>query len=495
MFRKILIANRGESAIRVIRACRELGISCVTMHVEGEKGAVASDHADEDYLLIKKGARSPYLDMEQIVSIAKISGAEAIHPGYGFLSESADFARMCGESGIVFIGPSAATLKRSGNKIEAKKLVSDLGIPTIPGYAKAVNSVEQILAIASDIGFPIVLKAAGGGGGRGIRLVGRAEEAEAAFQSVKREATAAFGNSDIYVEKSLAEPRHIEIQILGDGSGSVVHLFERECSVQRRNQKLIEETPSPALTPELRREMGETAVRIGKALRYSGAGSVEFLFHSGKFYFMEINSRLQVEHGITEKVTGIDIVKEQIRIAHSGVLSFSQESLAQKGWAIECRINAESVLENFKPSWGIITRYVQPSMEGVSISSGVKELSEVSPLYDSMIAKLVAHGSDRNEAIGRALDALSAFVIKGVDTTVELHREILQDPAFLKGELSTSFITKHGIIERMRGRRNRVLIAAAVSHYLRTRVLPDGKSDDWVMAGRLESISSEAQEW
>jgi acetyl-CoA carboxylase biotin carboxylase subunit len=457
---------------------------------------MAAGFATEDYLLVKKGSKSPYLDMEQIISIAKIAGADAIHPGYGFLSENADFAKMCIENGIVFIGPSPQVIRKAGNKIEAKRFVSDLGIATIPGYSKPIMSIDQIKAIASEFGLPLMLKAAEGGGGRGIRIVKVIEDLESAFQSVKREALAAFESTAIYVEKHIEKPRHIEFQIVADGSGNVVHLGERECSIQRRHQKLVEEAPSTALSTELRDKMGAAAVSIARGLGYKGIGSVEFLLKGTDFYFMEINPRLQVEHGITEKITGVDIVKEQIRIAYGSSLSYGQEDIKSRGWAIEFRINAESAIHNFKPSWGIITKYIQPIASGISISSAVREFSDVSPHYDSMIAKLIAHGSDRKEAIGRAIDALGAFVVSGIDTTIPLHKEILRHPAFIEGDTSTSFLSEHNVIEKLKLRNRRLIIAAAVSHYLRSRLsIPENTADRWVSAARLEAMNSGVERW
>jgi acetyl-CoA carboxylase biotin carboxylase subunit len=494
VFKKILIANRGEAAIRIIKACKELGITSVVIHTEAETTSLPTQLADETHILKNNGNPNPYLDMHQIIEIAKKNNADALHPGYGFLSENADFAQLCEENGIKFIGPSSKVLEKVGNKIEAKQLVSEMGIPTVPGYSRPVEQFEQVTALAQEIGFPVVLKAVAGGGGRGIRVVHGKDDVTSAFQSVQKEAALAFGNTPIYIEKFIRNPRHIEFQVVADRHGNVVHLGERECSIQRRHQKLVQEAPSPALTPELRASMGQAAVDIAKSIGYEGIGTVEFLMDGRKFYFMEMNPRLQVEHTITERITGIDLVKEQIRIAYGNPLPYTQIKISHKGWAIECRINAESVRKNFAPSWGKIKKYIPPIGPGISISSAVDAGSAVSPHFDSMIAKLIVHGDDRREAIDRAKHALHKYVIEGVETTIALHKTIFGEPSFVAGETNTEFINEYKIVEKVNGKpKKHVIIAAAISHYLKSKGLSvpeNGKSDPWIIAGRREAMQS-----
>ena len=460
MFTKILIANRGEAAIRIIRACKELGITSVVIHTEAEKDSLSARLADENHLLKNNGSPNPYLDMHQIIAIAKKNNADALHPGYGFLSENADFAHLCEENDIKFIGPSSKVLKKVGDKIEAKQLVSEMGIPT----------------------------------GRGIRVVYGEEDVTSAFQSVQKEAEVAFGNSPLYIEKFIRNPRHIEFQVVADRHGNVVHLGERECSIQRRHQKLVQEAPSTALTPELRESMGQAAVDIAKSIGYEGIGTVEFLLDGRKFYFMEMNPRLQVEHTITERITGIDLVKEQIKIAYGNSLPYIQAKIRHNGWAIECRINAESVGRNFAPSWGKIKKYIPPIGPGISISSAVDAGSAVSPHFDSMIAKLIVHGEDRKEAISRAKHALHKYVIEGVETTISLHKTIFGEPSFVAGETNTEFINEYKIVEKVNGKpKKHVISAAAISHYLKSKChsMPEnGKADPWIITGRREAMQS-----
>ncbi|MBW2999075.1 acetyl-CoA carboxylase biotin carboxylase subunit [Candidatus Woesearchaeota archaeon] len=496
MFKKILIANRGEAAVRVIEACKDLGITSVVIYTQPDKDSLPVHLADENHLLEKNGNNlNPHLDMQQIIDIAKKANADALHPGYGFLSENADFAQLCEENKIKFIGPSPTVMKKMGDKIEAKQSVSDMDIPVVPGFLKPVEQLEQIQTLAQDIGFPVILKAASGGGGKGIRVANGKEDVTPAFQSVQKEAEMAFGNSPIYIEKFIKNPRHIEFQVVADQHGNVVHLGERECSIQRRHQKLVEEAPSAALTPKMRENMGQAAVTIAKNIGYEGVGSVEFLLDGNKFYFMEMNTRLQVEHAITERITGIDLVKEQINIAYGNSLPYTQDKICYKGWAIECRINAESVKKNFTPSWGTIKKYNPPEGPGISISSAVVSGSDVSPHYDSMIAKLIVHGSDRQEAITRAKHALHEYTIDGVETTISLHKTILDEPSFVTGEIDTSFIDKYQIVEKVSQtpHNNHVIIAAAVSHYLKSKDLSmpeNDKPDPWIMAARHEAMHS-----
>lgn len=509
MFKKILIANRGEVAVRIINACKELGITSVLIHTENEKDSLPVNLADEKYILKQKDngngiSINPYLDMHQIITIAKNSRAQAIHPGYGFLAENSGFAQLCKDNDIKFIGPSPEVMRRMGDKLEAKSFVSQLNIPVVPGYPRPVQDIKQVQSISKDIGFPVILKAAAGGGGRGIRVVNNKEELMVSFQSVQKEVQAAFGDSKIYVEKCIMDPRHIEFQIVGDKHGNVVHLGERECSIQRKHQKLIEEAPSTALTPELRTQMGQAAVLIAKSTGYEGAGSVEFILDGENYYFMEMNTRLQVEHAITERITGIDLVKEQIRIAYGNTLSYSQEDINLNGWAIECRINAESIERSFMPSIGTITKYDSPEGPGISLSSCVDTGSVIFPDYDSMIAKLIVYGNDREEAIARTRDALEQYNIEGVETTIPLHKAIVKDPFFISGEINTSFINNRGIIERFNGvsevcrksrqnnhKNNHIIIAAAIAHHLRARniSLPAiSSTDPWTAATRQETV-------
>lgn len=506
MFNKILIANRGEVAVRIINVCKELGIISALIYAENEADSLPARLADEKWRLKNNmscdgtSGLSPYLDMHQIISIAKDSGAEAIHPGYGFLAENAGFAQLCDENGIKFIGPSPRAMKIMGDKIEAKQFVASLNIPVIPGYPRPVEEAEKVQALAKDIGFPIILKAAAGGGGRGIRVVNNKEELTVAFNSVQREVQAAFGDSRIYIEKYIPDPRHIEFQIIGDSHGNVIHLGERECSIQRRHQKLIEEAPSTALSPDLRLKMGRASVDIAREICYEGAGSVEFILDGGNYYFMEMNTRLQVEHAITERITGIDLVKEQIRIASGRPIGYSQDDIRFNGWAIECRINAESIRRQFMPSTGKITVCDSPSGDGISIISCVETGSMVFPDYDSMIAKLIVHGSDRNEAISRTRDALKKYTIEGVETTIPLHRAIIDDPGFIAGKTSTSFIKESRVIEKLNslarnhGKSSLVLIAAALKHHLSARSAKMASvpvtlaADPWIAATRRETV-------
>ncbi|MDD4749541.1 MAG: acetyl-CoA carboxylase biotin carboxylase subunit, partial [Methanosarcinaceae archaeon] len=401
MFKKVLVANRGEIAIRVMRACRELGIATVAVCSEADKNALFAKYADEAYLIGPAPSSQSYLDMDAILDVAKKTGAEGIHPGYGFLSENAEFARRCEEEGIVFIGPPSNVIAEMGSKIRARNLMIKAGVPVLPGTKDAIEDAEKAKTIADEIGYPVLLKASAGGGGIGMKVVNSREELANALNSTRQMAGSAFGDSSVFIEKYVTEPRHIEIQILADSYGNIVYLSDRECSIQRRHQKLIEEAPSPIMTPELRAEMGETAVRVAKAIGYVNAGTVEFLYSKGKFYFLEVNTRLQVEHGVTEMVTGIDLVKEQLRIACGKKLGLRQEEIVINGHAIECRINAEDPLNDFAPSPGKIRRYRSAGGPGVRVDSGVHMGYTISPYYDSMISKLCVWGRNRQEAISR----------------------------------------------------------------------------------------------
>jgi acetyl-CoA carboxylase biotin carboxylase subunit len=441
MFKKILIANRGEIAVRVIRACREMGITSVAVFSEVDRKALHVRLADEAYLIGPPPANQSYLVMEKIIQTAKKSGAEAIHPGYGFLAENPEFVEMIEKEGLIFIGPPAKAVRLLGDKMEARKTMLSSGVPVVPGAKEKIESEEQAISFAQSIGFPVLIKAAAGGGGKGMRLVKNQEEMKQAIRGASSEAQSAFADSRIYIEKYLEKPRHIEIQILADKFGEVVYLGERECSIQRRHQKVIEESPSPLVDEKMRKEMGETAVKAAKAAGYVNAGTVEFLVDPQKnFYFLEVNTRLQVEHPVTELVTGIDIVKEQIKIATGEKLSFVQKDIHWKGWAIECRIYAEDPENNFLPSIGTIESYLEPAGPGVRVDSGLYEGGEVSLYYDPIVAKLITWGKDREEAIQRMKRALTEYRITGVTTTIPLHSQVMENEKFLKGEISTHFI-------------------------------------------------------
>ena len=440
MFDKILIANRGEIALRVIRACRELGIRTVAVYSQADRDSLHVRFSDEDICIGPAPGRESYLNIPRIVAAAEISGADAIHPGYGFLAENAEFAEICERSGITFIGPSADQIRRMGDKAEARRSMIAAGVPVVPGTEGEVDSVEQARTEADRIGFPVMVKAAAGGGGKGMRVAASAAELERQFTMARNEAAAAFNDPRVYLEKFVDRPRHVEIQVLGDRHGKVIHLGERDCSIQRRHQKLIEEAPSPALTPELRAAMGEAAVRAGEAIGYSNAGTVEFLLApDGSFYFMEMNTRIQVEHPVTEAVTGVDLVKEQIRSAAGERLHIDAPP-PLRGHSIEVRINAEDPEHDFRPSPGTITAYHAPGGPGVRVDSHVYAGYRVPPYYDSLLGKLVVHGASRGEAIGRALQALDEFIIEGVHTTIPFLRTVLRHPEFVAGRVDTGFL-------------------------------------------------------
>jgi acetyl-CoA carboxylase biotin carboxylase subunit len=442
VFKKILIANRGEIALRVIHACRELGIKTVAVYSEADENSLHVRFADEDVCIGPARAAQSYLSVPAVISAAEVTGADAIHPGYGFLSESAYLAEVCEACHIKFIGPDPRVIRLMGDKARARRVMKKAGVPVLPGSEGIVESEEKALKIAKDIGYPVLVKATAGGGGRGMRVAASPAEFGQAFKTAQREAEAAFGVKDVYIEKYIESPRHIEFQILGDHHGTVVHLGERECSIQRRHQKLIEESPSPALSDKLRRKMGGIVVDAAKAVQYANAGTFEFLLDpEGKFYFMEANTRLQVEHGVTELVTGVDIVKEQIRIAAGERLSFRQSEVTFSGHAIECRINAEDP-ETFAPSPGTVHVFALPGGPGVRIDTAAHSECLISPYYDSMIAKVMAHGRDRHEAIARMRRTLEMTVIEGIKTNVPLHLRILAEADFLNGRLSTAFMNR-----------------------------------------------------
>jgi acetyl-CoA carboxylase biotin carboxylase subunit len=442
MFKKILIANRGEIALRIIHACRELGIKTVAVYSEADENSLHVRFADQDVCIGPPRSADSYLNVPAIISAAEITGADAIHPGYGFLSESAYLAEVCEACHIRFIGPDPSVIKLLGDKARAKKAMKKAGVPMLPGSDGPVTGEEHALKVVKDIGFPVIVKAVAGGGGRGMRVVRGAGELAHALRTAQREAEAAFGNGDVYIEKYLESPRHIEFQIIGDHHGNVVHLGERECSIQRRHQKLIEEAPSPALSDKIRKKMGSLVVDAAKAVQYTNAGTFEFLMdRDGKFYYMETNTRLQVEHPVTEMVTGIDIVKEQIRIAAGERLSFKQSEVTFTGHAIECRVNAEDP-ETFAPSPGVIHAFSTPGGPGVRVDTFAHSECIVTPYYDSMIAKIITHGRDRQEAIARMRRTLDMTVIEGIRTSVPLHLKILNEADFQAGRLSTSFMDR-----------------------------------------------------
>jgi len=444
VFKKILIANRGEIAVRVIRACRDLGIKSVAVYSEPDRSALHVRLADEAYYIGPAVSSESYLVKEKILDVAKKSGAEAIHPGYGFLSENASFARACREAGIVFIGPPPEAIEMMGDKMAARQAMIKAGVPVVPGTENPIEEEIGIIKIAERIGYPILIKAAAGGGGKGMRVVNDQSEIKSAVRGARSEARSSFGDDRIYIEKYLPRPRHIEIQVIADSHGNYVYLGERECSIQRRHQKVIEEAPSPLVTGPMRKRMGEAAVAAARTAGYINAGTVEFLADDHRdFYFLEMNTRLQVEHPVTELVTGIDLAVEQIKIAAGEKLSFAQKDIVMKRHAIECRIYAEDPSSGFLPSTGTLKLYQEPSGVGVRVDSGVYEGAEISVFYDPMIAKLLAYGRDRSESIARMLRALSEYRIAGVATNIEFHKEILNHPDFKTGKLHTHFIEKN----------------------------------------------------
>ena len=442
MFKKVLVANRGEIALRVIRACKELGIETVAIYSEADRESLHVRFADDDVCIGPPPARESYLRISRIIAAAEITGADAIHPGYGFLAENAEFAETCVASNIAFIGPTAAQIRVMGDKAAARKAMQEVGVPIVPGTPGPVDDVEQALEFARDIGFPVIIKAAAGGGGKGMRVAKSEEEFARSFSLARSEALSAFSNDEVYVEKYLSRPRHIEFQIMGDQHGNVLHLGERDCSIQRRHQKLIEEAPSPAVTPDLRERMGDAAVRGAKAIDYVGAGTIEMLLdEDGSFYFMEMNTRIQVEHPVTEMLTGIDLVKEQIRVAAGERLSFT-ELPPLRGHVIECRINAEDPSRSFQPSPGRIDVYHPPGGPGVRLDTHVYAGYIVPPYYDSLLAKLIVQGRDRAEAIRRMQIALDAFIIEGVTTTTSFLGRVLSHEAFQRGVVDTKFLER-----------------------------------------------------
>lgn len=443
MFKKILIANRGEIAVRIIRACNEMGIQTVAVYSEVDRDALHTQMADEAVCIGPAKSKDSYLNMQNILSATVLTGAEAIHPGFGFLSENSKFAQMCEECNIKFIGPSSHNIDNMGNKSKARDIMIKAGVPVVPGSDGAITSEDDALRTAQEIGYPVMIKASAGGGGRGIRVVKLEEELIAAYNTAKTEAKTAFGDDTMYMEKFIEEPRHIEFQILADEHGNVIHLGERDCSIQRRNQKVIEEAPGPVITEKLRNRMGEVAVKAAKSINYKNAGTIEFLLDKyGKYYFMEMNTRIQVEHPITEMVTGVDLIKAQIKIAAGEVLPYEQEDIEIHGHAIECRINAENPYKNFMPCPGEIKSLHIPGGYGVRLDSAAYQGYKIPPTYDSMIGKLIVHGKDREEALCKMRRALGEFIIEGVDTNIDFQFKIINNENFIKGNFDTSFISK-----------------------------------------------------
>ena len=440
MFRKVLIANRGEIAVRIIRACRELGIPTVAIYSQADANSLHVRLATEAYCIGPAKSADSYLSIPAIMSAAMVSGADAIHPGYGFMSERADFAEICEQQGIKFIGPSSEAMRKMGDKATARRTMIENDVPVTPGTG-IVKTVEEVQEFGNRVGYPIILKATAGGGGKGMRVCRNDEDVKINMELCQAEAKNFFGNPDVYAEKFLENPRHIEVQIIGDSFGNVVHLGERDCSIQRRHQKLLEEAPSPAINEETRQQMGAAAVRAAKAINYEGAGTCEFLLdHDGRWYFMEMNTRIQVEHCVTEMVANVDLVREQIMVASGEALSYTQDDIKLKGHAIECRINAENPAKNFMPNPGKISGYLAPGGFGVRVDSHVYQDYEIPPHYDSMIGKLICWGRDRNEARRRMYRALKEYVVTGVETTIPFHQEIVEDEVFMSGNFNTGFI-------------------------------------------------------
>ncbi len=449
LIKKVLIANRGEIAVRIIRACKEMGIETVAVYSEADKEALHVQLADEAYCVGPKLSKDSYLSYTNILSVATSTGTDAIHPGYGFLAENAEFAEMCEECNITFVGPSAYAIQKMGTKDVARETMKEAGVPVVPGSAGIIENVEAGLKVAEEIGYPVIIKATAGGGGKGIRVARDEEELKTGIRMTQQEAETAFGNPGVYIEKFIEDFRHVEIQVLADNHGNAVHLGERDCSIQRRLQKLVEETPSPAISEEMRAKMGDAAVKAALAVDYSGAGTVEFIFDQAadSFYFMEMNTRIQVEHPVTEMVTGVDLIKEMLLIANNEKLSFKQEDITFDGWAIECRINAENPAKNFMPSAGKIEMYLPPGGLGVRVDSAAYPGYSIPPYYDSMVAKLIAYGKDRDEAVRRMKRALDEFVIEGVHTTIPFHQRLMEHEVFVGGDFNTKFLEKYTIMK------------------------------------------------
>ncbi|MFE4705857.1 acetyl-CoA carboxylase biotin carboxylase subunit [Peribacillus simplex] len=448
MIKKVLIANRGEIAVRIIRACKELGIETVAVYSEADKEALHVQIADEAYCIGPKLSKDSYLNTTNIISTAKKTGSDAIHPGYGFLAENADFAELCRECNIIFIGPSPEAINKMGTKDVARETMRKAGVPIVPGSKGIIKDTDEGVALANEMGYPVIIKATAGGGGKGIRVARTEEDLIKGINITQQEAATAFGNPGVYIEKYIEDFRHVEIQVMADNHGNAIHLGERDCTVQRRLQKLVEETPSPALDGETRAEMGQAAVTAALAVNYSGAGTVEFIYDyvNRKYYFMEMNTRIQVEHPVTEMVTGVDLIKEQIKVASGSKLSLSQEDVTFNGWSIECRINAENPEKNFMPSAGKIQMYLPPGGYGVRVDSAAYPGYSIPPYYDSMIAKLIVHATTREEAIEKMKRALGEFVIEGISTTIPFHIKLLQHEQFVSGEFNTKFLEIYDVM-------------------------------------------------
>jgi len=449
LIKKILVANRGEIAVRIIRASKELGIKTVAVYSEADRDSLHVELADEAYCIGPAPSTESYLNITNILSVATSTGVDAIHPGYGFLAENADFAEICDEVNIKFIGPSAESIQKMGIKDIARKTMEEAGVPIVPGSEGILESEDAAAKLADEIGYPVIIKATAGGGGRGIRVARDEKELRSGFKVTQKEAEQAFGNPGVYLEKFIEDFRHVEIQVLADQHGNVIHLGERDCSIQRRLQKLVEETPSPAITPELRKKMGDASVKAAKAVNYEGAGTIEYIFNreNNEFYFMEMNTRIQVEHPVTEMVTGVDLIKEQIRIANNEPLSVKQEEVEFDGWSIEVRINAEDPFNNFMPQPGKVNAYLAPGGFGVRVDSAVYPGYSIPPFYDSMVAKLITYGATREEAVNRMKRALDEFMIEGVKTTIPFHRRLMDHEVFAKGDFNTNFLTDYPIVE------------------------------------------------
>jgi len=449
MIKKLLIANRGEIAVRIIRACRELNIETVAVYSQADKDALHVQLADEAYCIGPTASKDSYLNFTNIISVATLTGSDAIHPGYGFLAENADFAELCRDCNITFVGPSPEAINKMGTKDIARETMRKAGVPIVPGSQGIIQDLDDGMALAAEIGYPVIIKATAGGGGKGIRVARSEEELIKGISITQQEALTAFGNAGVYLEKYIEDFRHVEMQVLADNYGHVIHLGERDCSIQRRLQKLLEETPSPAITEEMRRQMGEAAVKAAEAVEYSGAGTVEFIYdyRAGKFYFMEMNTRIQVEHPVTEMVTGVDLIKEQIFVASGKPLEITQKDVTFNGWAIECRINAENPEKNFMPSPGKIQMYLPPGGLGVRVDSAAYPGYSIPPYYDSMIAKVITYGQTREEAIARMKRALSEFVIEGVYTTIPFHLQLLNHKKFVDGDFNTKFLEMYDLMK------------------------------------------------
>jgi len=449
VIKKLLVANRGEIAVRIIRACKELDIETVAVYSEADEESLHVQMADEAYCIGPKQSIDSYLNITNIMSVATLTQVNAIHPGYGFLAENADFAEICKACNITFVGPSPEAIQKMGIKDVARETMKEANVPVVPGSTGIIESEDEAAQIAEEIGYPVIIKATAGGGGKGIRVARTEEDLIKGIRITQNEAETAFGNPGVYLEKYIEDFRHVEVQVLADTQGNVIHLGERDCTIQRRLQKLIEETPSPALTPELREKMGQASIQAAKAVDYVGAGTIEYIFdrQTNEFYFMEMNTRIQVEHPVTEMVTGVDLIKEQLNIAEGNKLSIEQEEVEFNGWSIECRINAEDPFNNFMPSAGHIDMYLAPSGFGVRVDSAAYPGYTIPPYYDSMIAKLISYGQTRDEAVNRMKRALDEFVVEGVHTTIPFHRRIMDNEVFIEGDFNTNFLTENPISE------------------------------------------------